>query len=172
MQCDLLQDLGPLVTYPNQDAYGGTLNGYFAAQESSLHPACIVLPQNTEDVAKTVKLLAGAKIGSELCQFAVKGGGHGLNKGAANIDGPGITISLEKMNQVEVKASPAGTYASIGPGSNWDKVYKTLELNSLSTPGGRVASVGVPGLLTGGRLILSYGLHGHRWSLCNGFLVC
>ena len=39
---------------------------------------------------------------------------------------------------------------SIGPGNRWADVYSKLDAQGVAIPGGRVASVGVGGLVTGG----------------------
>jgi FAD/FMN-containing dehydrogenase len=67
--------------------------------------------------------------------------------GAANIQA-GITIDLSKFNQVTV-ASNRQT-VDIGPGNRWRNVYSQLDAKNLATSGGRVATVGVGGLTTGG----------------------
>ncbi len=67
--------------------------------------------------------------------------------GAANIEA-GITIDLSKLNQVTV--SPDRSNVVIGPGNRWAGVYSQLDAQNLATSGGRVASVGVGGLTTGG----------------------
>lgn len=60
----------------------------------------------------------------------------------------GVTVDLGLMN--------ATTYdertqiASIYPGSRWRGVYETLDPYNVTVPGGRTASVGVAGFLTGG----------------------
>ena len=67
--------------------------------------------------------------------------------GAANIQS-GVTIDLQSLNQVDV-ASDKKTVA-IGPGNRWGAVYLKLDAMGLATSGGRVAIVGVGGLILGG----------------------
>jgi hypothetical protein len=59
-----------------------------------------------------------------LCQldvkFAVRGGGHTLNSGAAKIPG-GVVISLRSMNSVTVSEDKTGV--SIDGGAKWREVY-------------------------------------------------
>lgn len=52
------------------------------------------------------------------------------------------------MKQVDV--SPDRLSVNIGPGNRWQDVYSKLGNQSLGTSGGRVAPVGVGGLVTGG----------------------
>ena len=70
--------------------------------------------------------------------------------GAANIQ-DGITIDLSAINQVDVSANSKIT--SIGGGARWEDVYLKLDRMGLAVAGGRVAEVGVGGLLTGGCLL-------------------
>jgi FAD/FMN-containing dehydrogenase len=81
------------------------------------------------------------------CPFAVKGGGHAAFAGASNIPG-GITVSMEHFTKVQV--SNDKKTADIGPGNRWASVYKTLEKSGVGVVGGRMAPVGVPGLILGG----------------------
>ncbi|MCJ1413431.1 hypothetical protein MMC19_007536 [Ptychographa xylographoides] len=82
------------------------------------------------------------------CKFAVRGGGHMSWAGAANIDASGVTIDLSAMKQVEV--SDDRTITSVGGGARWEDVYLKLDALDLAVSGGRVAAVGVGGLITGG----------------------
>ena len=52
------------------------------------------------------------------------------------------------MEQVSV--SKDRTTTSIGPGARWVDAYLVLDAMGLAISGGRVASVGVAGLTTGG----------------------
>ena len=70
--------------------------------------------------------------------------------GAANVEN-GVTIDLSSMNQVAV--SKDNTITSVGSGARWLDVYLKLDALGLAVVGGRVADVGVGGLVTGGRLI-------------------
>ena len=67
--------------------------------------------------------------------------------GAANIQA-GITFDLQRLNEVTVAADR--TTVKIGPGNRWGAVYSKLDAMKLATSGGRVAIVGVGGLVTGG----------------------
>ena len=84
----------------------------------------------------------------EKCHFAIKSGGHARTPGTSNADG-GVTIDLVRMNQV--KLSKDKKSVTVGAGSQWVDVYRPLEEHGLSVVGGRVADVGVGGLLTGGK---------------------
>ncbi|TGO29893.1 hypothetical protein BPAE_0010g00790 [Botrytis paeoniae] len=80
-------------------------------------------------------------------KFAIRGGGHSLNAGAANIESR-VTINLRALNKVEVNKEQK--LVSIGGGAKWGEVYSVLDGLELATSGGRVADVGVGGLTTGG----------------------
>ncbi|KAG9188953.1 hypothetical protein G6011_05821 [Alternaria panax] len=123
-------------------AYSNFTGGYWSAQQSSLRPSCVFKPTKTLDVS-TLVLVARLY----QCPFAVKGGGHAAWAGASSIE-DGITISLENFKQTVV-ASDKQT-VDIGPGLRWIDVYKAIEKDGLSVAGGRMAPVGVPGLILGG----------------------
>ena len=103
----------------------------------------MVAPESSEDVAKIIKTLV-----QHNSNFAVRGGGHTLNSGAANIEA-GVTINMRRMNQIDVNAEKSTV--SIGGGAKWGEVYPELDRLGISTSGGRVADVGVGGLSTGGK---------------------
>ena len=84
---------------------------------------------------------------SDECKFAIKGGGHTPQRGAAN-QPAGVTIDLGAFKQVDV--SPDRKTTSIGPGNRWADIYPKLDAQGLAIPGGRVATVGAGGLITGG----------------------
>ncbi|TGO54056.1 hypothetical protein BCON_0113g00160 [Botryotinia convoluta] len=117
-------------------------SSYFSAQARSLFPACIATPTTSTEVAMIVKILVERGV-----KFAIRGGGHSLNAGAANIES-GVTINLRALNKVEVNTEQ--TLVSIGGGAKWGEVYSVLDGLGLATSGGRVADVGVGGLTTGG----------------------
>ena len=70
--------------------------------------------------------------------------------GAANIQ-DGVTLDLSSMNRVEISEDSA--IASVGGGARWEDVYLPLDAMNLSVVGGRVSTVGVGGLTTGGTLL-------------------
>jgi FAD/FMN-containing dehydrogenase len=72
---------------------------------------------------------------------------HTPFEGANNIDG-GVTIDLRKLNQLEISSDRSTV--EVGPANTWTDVYNVLDRQGLATIGGRAASVGVGGLVTGG----------------------
>ena len=134
--------LGSKVSYQGDSTYQASEDSYFSAQEEELTPSCIVSPTSTEDVSLIIQTIAAHQ-----AKFAIRGGGHTLNSGAANIN-QGVTINLRSMRNVTVNSDRS--LVSIEGGAKWADVYPMLDALNLSTSGGRVADVGVGGLSTGG----------------------
>lgn len=107
-----------------------------------MQPRCVFKPAKALDVSTLVLLSRLTN-----CPFAVKGGGHAAFGGASSIEG-GITVTMEGFNQVSV-ASDKKT-VDVGPGNRWVDVYTALEPHGVGVAGGRMAPVGVPGLILGG----------------------
>lgn len=144
----LLQaELGSKISFPSAAAYEESVASYWSVQNNDIDPICIVSPTATADVSLAVgSLHAASSFGLE-CPFAVRGGGHTPWAGAATIAN-GIVIDLSAMKQVSV--SKDRTITSAGPGARWIDAYLMLDAMGLAISGGRVASVGVGGLTTGG----------------------
>lgn len=107
-----------------------------------MQPACRYLPSDPYDVRAALRRLVASET-----SFAVHAGGHSYNPGTSNIEG-GVTIDLSRLNSV--KLTDNNTAAWVGPGARWREVYAALEPHGLTTPGGRVADVGVGGYILGG----------------------
>ncbi|KAL8965709.1 MAG: hypothetical protein Q9183_003722 [Haloplaca sp. 2 TL-2023] len=151
LQCAALSFvLGPKVGLPSSASYIGTSASFWSQQEQLVRPKCVVRPLSTRDVAAAIYVLSVVNNQtnfSDECKFAIKGGGHTPQRGAANQPG-GVTIDLGALKQVDV--SPDRKTTSIGPGSRWGDIYPRLDSQNLAISGGRVAAVGVGGLVTGG----------------------
>ncbi|MCJ1395726.1 hypothetical protein MMC18_008612 [Xylographa bjoerkii] len=142
--------LGSKVSFPNEVVYNRSLASFWSQQEQELNPGCIVKPDTTSDVSIAIRSLTGQEGEfSQACQFAIKGGGHTMWAGAANIAG-GVTIDLAAMNNVSVNA--ARTITSVAAGGVWLDVYSYLDALGLAVAGGRDSNVGVAGLALGGGL--------------------
>ncbi|KAL8813184.1 MAG: hypothetical protein Q9200_000451 [Gallowayella weberi] len=142
--------LGPKVVYPLSVGYKSTAASFWSTQEQSVVPNCVVEPVSTRDVSAAIFILSSLSIYtkfSDQCKFAIKGGGHTPQKGAAN-QPAGVTIDLGALKQVDISADRKKT--SVGSGTRWVDVYTKLDAQGLAVPGGRVAIVGVGGLVTGG----------------------
>ncbi|CAO1599552.1 hypothetical protein XANCAGTX0491_003274 [Xanthoria calcicola] len=145
--------LGDSVFFPKQAGYSRFLSTSWSQQEQSLTPSCILRPQNTPDVSKAIKVLsqyqeAGKSIIAG-CKFAIRGAGHTPWAGSANIEG-GVTIDMASISSVDL--NPMETVVSVGAGARWSAVYSALDAVGVGVAGGRVADVGVGGLVTGGGL--------------------
>lgn len=114
--------------------------------------------------AEQVSLAVTTLVDSTPCQFAVRSGGHfiwpannseysythipSLQDTNTEIVEEGVTIDLGLMNTTTYDEE--SKIASILPGSRWRGVYETLDPHNVTVSGGRAASVGVTGFLTGG----------------------
>ncbi|KAK7446490.1 hypothetical protein CaCOL14_010898 [Colletotrichum acutatum] len=126
-------------------------------KRANLHPACIYLPSTAEDVAKGVDILSTCN-----AQFAVKGGGHMNYPGANTID-DGVLVALNGLNTVTVNNDE--NTVDVGPGNKWVDVYSALAPYGKYAIGGRLKTIGVPGLtLIGG---VSYFLNKYGFSMDN-----
>ncbi|PLB55787.1 putative FAD-binding oxidoreductase [Aspergillus steynii IBT 23096] len=108
---------------------------------SDLHPACIFQPSNADEVAEGVKILSECN-----APFAIRGGGHMNFPGSNNIDG-GVLVTLNKLRDYKVHKDTI----EVGPGMKWIDVIRALEPHHRAAIGGRLKTIGVPGLtLIGG----------------------
>ncbi|RYP81006.1 hypothetical protein DL769_002186 [Monosporascus sp. CRB-8-3] len=128
------------VAAPGSTTYNASLNSYFSTRRSSVHPACILSPQTTQDVSATAAWLTTQGGG---CRFAVRSGGHSSWAGTSNI-ADGVTIDLRVLDTV--KLSDKST-VFVGTGASWDAVYAKLDPLDLSVNGGQAAGVGKPDTL-------------------------
>lgn len=82
--------------------------------------------------------------------FAMRGGGHMPISTAANINSSGVLISSTNLNLLQLSDDKQNM--SMGPGNRWFDVYSFLNATApgITVVGGRLAPVGVPGLLLGG----------------------
>lgn len=81
------------------------------------------------------------------CPFSVRSGGH-VTWGASNTDG-GILVDLGLHMHGATVHKDKGV-VSLLPGTKWSEAYEAIVLENVAIAGGRTASVGVSGLLTGG----------------------
>ncbi|KAK2042422.1 FAD-binding domain-containing protein [Colletotrichum somersetense] len=130
---------------------------FWAQQQQSARPACIVHIRTTEDVSVVV-----ATSRSTGCPFSVRGGGHSDITGASNSNG-GITVNMADLSGIQV--DEAAQVARVGAGARWGDVYKELDKSNRTVVGGRLTGVGVGGLLLGGGLSHFSGQNG--WACDN-----
>ncbi|CZR56975.1 uncharacterized protein PAC_06864 [Phialocephala subalpina] len=117
-----------------------------------LAPKVICTPSTPQAVSKILTLVTFLE-----ATFSIRGGGHLQNPGFTSNNG-GVVISLENFKSITVNEDKST--ASLGAGLNWLEVYKALDHYGLTVTGGRVPSVGVPGLLLGGGLSFQNSEHG------------
>jgi len=96
------------------------------------------------------------------CPFAVRSGGHAAFKSASSADG-GITVTFEKMKDITL--SQDKKIAAIEPGNLWYDIYTRLANDNLTVVGGRVSTIGVGGLTTGGGI--SFFSNEYGWACDN-----
>ncbi|KAL2797152.1 hypothetical protein BJX66DRAFT_298295 [Aspergillus keveii] len=107
-----------------------------------LEPEVIVTPTTSQQVAAALALCIFF-----LLKFSVRGGGHLHNPGF-NSNAGGVVISLGEFQQVLL--SDDKSTADVGLGLRWLDVYEALEPHDVAVAGGRIPTVGVPGLILGG----------------------
>lgn len=145
------------VNYPASPAYAKENTYWSSRQTDNIAPACFVTPFNAFEVATTVKVLTSLNT-----QFSVKGGGHTAFAGGSNSDG-GVTIDLMHLTALNVWDDRKTV--SIGAGNRWINVSEVLDMHGLVVVGGRVADVGVSGLILGGGISYFSGMYG--WACDN-----
>lgn len=149
---------GPqVITQRNQAAFDGFTGSYWSAQQGSVDPYCIFKPANKEQVSIQVLISRLTQ-----CPFAIKSGGHAAFAGASSIQG-GITLSLEKLNQIVPSADKKTV--DVGPGNRWHDVYASLQSKDIVVIGGRVSAIGVGGLTLGGGISFFSNIYG--WACDN-----
>jgi FAD/FMN-containing dehydrogenase len=127
---------------PDQVFLGKSGAFSFWDAKQDLTPACRVEPASAQDVKTILDTVKETQ-----CHFAIKSGGHSRFAGASNAEG-GVTVDLVRLNRIELSEDKKSVV--VGAGLRWAEVYRKLELDGLSVLGGRVATVGVGGILLGG----------------------
>lgn len=137
----------------DQNSLAQFQSGYWAKQCANIVPACIVTPQSTADVAKVVKILNEEHIARQHSGsdhgyfFTLRSGGHSHYASALQ---DGIIVDMSAFNKVEIAHDDKTV--TIGSGTRWGNVIKTLEAQGLVTMSGRDRKVGAGGLTLGGEL--------------------
>ncbi|CAG9992145.1 unnamed protein product [Clonostachys byssicola] len=157
--CDALESIAELrgkVYLSGSDAYADRIDTYFS-KSAALEPWCMVLPSTTEDVSLIIKALVANE-----CPFGVRSGGHSSHPLSNSVE-KGITVDFGHMNATTWNSEKG--LVSIQPGSRWQDVYDVLTPHGITVAGGRVGSVGVGGLLSGGGI--SFFAASHGWACDN-----
>ncbi|CRK32853.1 hypothetical protein BN1723_014690 [Verticillium longisporum] len=102
---------------PDEQRYDERLTQYYSANAAQA-PWCMVFPESAEDVSKIVKVF-----NQHQCPFGMRSGAHSAFKGANGIK-DGVTVDFGNLSSTTY--DKASEIASVGPGSDWGKVYKTL----------------------------------------------
>ncbi|KAM3546363.1 hypothetical protein ARSEF1564_000638 [Beauveria bassiana] len=166
--CSALSDsLGDRVAYPNSTTYT-TCMSYWSARQSTQRPACLVTPATASEVALVLTTLISAS-----APFTVRAGGHTAHANGSNTD-YGVTVDLALLRTLRLHDDDNdddGTIVSVGAGLRWGDVSAALDPRGLAVLGGRVADVGVAGLLLGGGFSYFSGRHGWACDNVRGFEV-
>ncbi|RVD87908.1 uncharacterized protein DFL_002111 [Arthrobotrys flagrans] len=120
--------------------YNAWNNPSFWSATTYMTPTCVFRPANVDDVSLAMRLITLSQ-----ADFNVVGGGHSAIKGWANAE-DGVLIILSGLTGVNVKSG----YAEVGTGERWGNVFVVLDQHKLMALGGRMSTVGVPGLALGG----------------------
>ncbi|PMD31866.1 FAD-binding domain-containing protein [Hyaloscypha variabilis F] len=148
----LASTYGGQVLTSNSTNYTAEATDYWDIR-ADLLPGCIFSPANADEVAAAVSTFTSCG-----AQFAIRGGGHMNFPGSNNIDG-GVLLSLGSLTDIKIASDNKTVDA--GPGTRWIDVYTALSEYGLYCIGGRLKTIGVPGLeLIGGfhYLINKYGM--------------
>ncbi|SPJ83619.1 related to FAD-binding oxidoreductase [Fusarium torulosum] len=141
--CWELQDAYPNLTlFPNTTDYDDEVINTWD-KRANLIPGCIFRPTKDTQVAKALSVFH-----RNHAEFAVRGGGHLPYPGSNSIN-DGILVVLAGLDKTKV--NPKTGTIEVGSGCKWKDVYGALEPYGLYTNGGRLKTIGVPGLtLLGG----------------------
>lgn len=132
LQCTYLKMLpGFEVSLQDSANYTTFTNAYWSTQQAEVSPYCVFKPSSAKQVSTVILISRLSR-----CPFAVKGGGHAAFEGSSSIEG-GITIALEKFDEITVAADKSNVY--IGPGNRWGNVYSELLKHDIAVVGGRVS---------------------------------
>ncbi|KAL3423073.1 FAD binding domain protein [Phlyctema vagabunda] len=139
------------VFYPTSEVYEWE-NKNFWSNTELLSPSCVFRPTSASDVATAVTTIQKSD-----SKFAVRGGGHMGIKGANSID-DGVLMVLTNLTTLELSADKSTLF--VGPAFRWGQLYEFLVDYDLTVAGGRLAPVGVPGLLLAGGVNFLGNQHG------------
>ncbi|PYI00853.1 FAD binding domain protein [Aspergillus sclerotiicarbonarius CBS 121057] len=142
------------VFFPGSANYTAQATEYWDIR-ADLDPGCIFLPASADQVADAVSVFTTCQ-----AQFAVRGGGHMNFPGSNNIDG-GVLLAFSNMKDYKFHNDSI----DVSPGMTWYDVYSALEPYGRAAIGGRLKTIGVPGLtLIGG---VSYFINKYGFAMDN-----
>ncbi|KAK6513872.1 hypothetical protein TWF506_008303 [Arthrobotrys conoides] len=151
---------------PNYNAWN---NPSFWSATTYMTPTCVFRPTSALDVSLALRVILLTQ-----ADFNVVGGGHSAIKGWANTE-DGVLIVLSGLTGVNIKTG----YVEVGAGERWGNVFTELDKKKLMALGGRMSTVGVPGLVLGGGISYLTNQHGFvadqvenfQVVLANGYVV-
>ena len=151
----LVTSLPHSVILPHDDAaFTKSTTSYWAQQACEVPPACVVRPQDTQQLSTAIRILKAAygdhaeDIKAEGL-FAIRSGGHSPVPRASSIRS-GVLLDLGHFDEVTVSEDRSSVV--IGAGAKWGRVSTVLDGIGLAAVGGRNSAVGVGGLTLGGKL--------------------
>lgn len=97
-----------------------------------------------QHVSASLKIIAFFEV-----KFAIRSGGHSPNPGWASIGNEGILLDMSRMNHIIL--SDDGKAVNVGPGARWGDVVAALDPYNITVVAGRDPTVGVAGLVLGGK---------------------
>lgn len=137
------------------EAFQQAVDYSWAQQNREIIPACVLRPRDTYELSKVVAILKKEHDRRNLpgsqgeSFFSVRSGGVNPGLGASTVK-DGVVVDLSLFS--EITPAPDGSTVTLGTGSKWIDVYKTLDEKGLIVMGGRNAPVGVGGLTLQGRI--------------------
>lgn len=129
------------VFMPQDPAYQASIDSYFS-NTAKLQPACVFIPESTEQVSRAIKALVTTKE-----EFAIRSGGHAPFGGSNNVQS-GVTIDLSHLSSIQYDGD--SKLVTFGPGVRWKHIYTALQEYGRVVTGGREGETGVAGFLLGG----------------------
>ncbi|KAJ5150790.1 uncharacterized protein N7500_010979 [Penicillium coprophilum] len=145
--CNKLSTLYPTqYISPSSPNYNEQATNYWDVR-ADLSPACIFTPKTADQVASAVEIFVQCD-----SQFAVPG--------SNSIDG-GVLLAFDEMTSYKVNKETI----EVQPGMTWYDVYSALDPYGRTAIGGRLKTIGVPGLtLIGG---VSYYINKYGFAMDN-----
>ncbi|KAK6339668.1 hypothetical protein TWF718_009064 [Orbilia javanica] len=144
--CGAIACVSLKLLFPSKTATAGS-NNYnqwnnpsFWSATTYMTPTCVFRPTSVEDISLAMKIIMLTQ-----SDFNVVGGGHSAIKGWANTE-EGVLIILSGLTGINIKSG----YAEVATGERWGKFFTELDKYKLMALGGRMSTVGVPGLILGG----------------------
>ncbi|KAF3939063.1 hypothetical protein ABW19_dt0208602 [Dactylella cylindrospora] len=128
------------VALPGSSNYAAWNNPSFWSSRTYMQPSCVFRPTSAEEISVVVRLMLWTQN-----DFGIVGGGHSALKGWGNAE-DGVLIILAGLTGVKFKTGSA----VVPTGERWGSVFTQMDNKNVMALGGRMSTVGVPGLVLGG----------------------